>query len=135
VPILAGPAYPDRVPVLGDVGHHDDLRAARDAPPLAEDIEFDLAEAAGEGDLLRRRDALVAKEDHAVFVVGALDRGECGIVERLRQIDAADFGAERGTGRDNLKRHRRFPSCCRRARLPAPSDCGQPVVIRHECHR
>ena len=64
------------------------------APALTEDVELDLAEAAGERDLLRRRDGLVAEEDDAVFVVGAFDRGETGVVERPGQIDPADFGAD-----------------------------------------
>src|SRR5712664_3566470 len=37
-----------------------DLRAARHAPPFAEDVELDLTKPAGEGNLLRRCDLLVA---------------------------------------------------------------------------
>ena len=81
VPVLAGATDADRPAVLGDVGDHDDLRAARHAPAFAEDVEFDLAEAAGEGNLLRRGDVLVAKEDDAMFVVGPLDRGERRVVD------------------------------------------------------
>src|SRR5205823_13741062 len=76
------------------------------APPVAEDVEFDLAKAAGKGNLLRRRDVLVTKEDDAVSVVGLLDRGERGIVKRSGEIDAADFGAESGAGRNDLDGHR-----------------------------
>jgi hypothetical protein len=36
VPVLAGAAHADRLAVLGDVRHDDDLRAARHAPALAE---------------------------------------------------------------------------------------------------
>ena len=105
--------------VLGDVGDHDDLRAARHAPPFAEDVEFDLAEAAGEGDLLRRRDPLAAKEDDTMRVVGPLDRGERGVVQRAGQIDAADLGAEGGTGRDDLDGHGR-------------SSCGSALVSSYD---
>ena len=35
----------------------------RDAPPLAEDVEFDLTKAAGEGDLLWGRNSLVTEEN------------------------------------------------------------------------
>ena len=38
-------------------------------------------------------------------VIGPLDRGERRIVEGLGQIDAADLGAERGTGWDDFNRH------------------------------
>jgi len=44
-----------------------------------------------------------AEEDHAVLVIGALDLGEGGVVDRSGRIDAADFGAERGAGRDDLE--------------------------------
>src|SRR5580704_10997761 len=116
MPILAGATHADRLTVLGDVRHHHDLRAARDAPPLAENVEFDLAKAAGEGNLLRRRDVPVAKEDHAVLVVRSLDLGEGGVVKRAGQIDPADLGAEGGTGRNNLDGHRRLPYCAAEVR-------------------
>src|SRR5580700_9309803 len=93
--------------VLGDVGDDDDLRAAWDAPALAEDVEFNFAEAAGEGDLLLGRDVLVAEEDDAVVVVGTLDGREgCGF-ERAGEIDAADFGAEDGGCGDDFEGHGR----------------------------
>src|SRR5439155_14093711 len=69
VPVFASAADPDRLAAFGDVGDHDDLRAARYAPPFAEDVEFDLAKAAREGDLLWRCDALATKEDDAILVV------------------------------------------------------------------
>jgi hypothetical protein len=48
---------------------------------------------------------LVSEEDNAVIVVGLLDRGERGVIEGLGQIDTADLGAERGTGRNDLDGH------------------------------
>jgi hypothetical protein len=99
MPVLAGPAHADRTAVLGHIRNDDDLRGARHAPSFAEDVEFDLAEAAGEGDLLRRRDALIAEGNDAVIVPGPLDRGEAVVVDGSRQIDTADLGAERSADR------------------------------------
>ena len=107
MPVLAGAADTDRPAVLGGIGHHDDLGAARHAPSFAEDVEFDLAEATGEGDLLGRCELLVAKEDHTMLIEGPIDRGERRIIEGLGQIDAANLGAERGARRDDLDGHGR----------------------------
>src|SRR6266403_3525210 len=95
-----------RLAALCNVGDNHDLRAARHAPAFAGDVEFDLAKAAGEGNLLWWRNVLVAKENDAVLVVGPLDRGERGIVERSGEIGAADLGAQSGAGRYDLERHR-----------------------------
>src|SRR5260370_11646073 len=120
MPVLAGAAHADRTAVLGGVGNDDDLRAARHAPPFAEDVELDLAKMAGEGNLLWGRDVLIAEEDHAVIIVGPLDRGECLVVDGSGQIDTADLGAERGAGRDNLNRHRRVSLWCCPPGVPPP---------------
>jgi hypothetical protein len=96
MPVLASTAHADRTAILGNVRDHNDLRAARHAPAFAENVEFDLAEAAGEGDLPGWRDMLLAEEDDPILVIRPLDRGERGVVERLGQIDAADLRAERG---------------------------------------
>src|SRR5258705_10413860 len=109
MPVLAGAAHADRTALLGHVGYDDDLWAARHAPSFAEDVELDLAKTVGEGDLLRGRDVLIAEEDHAVVIVGPLDRGERLVVDGFGQIDTADLGAERGASRDNLDGHRRLP--------------------------
>src|SRR3984893_7265800 len=108
MPVLAGAAHPDRTAVLGHVGYDDDLRAVRHTPSFAEDVELDLAKTAGEGDVLRGRDVLIAEEDHAVVIVGPLDRGERLVVDGSGQIDTADLGGERGASRDNLDGHRRW---------------------------
>src|SRR6266851_2507125 len=99
MPVLTGAAHADRTALLGHVGYDDDLRAARHALSFAEDVELDLAKTAGEGDLFRGRDVLIAEEDHAVIVIGPLDRGKRAIVDGWGQIDTADLGAERGVGR------------------------------------
>jgi hypothetical protein len=110
VPVLAGAPDADRLAVVGNVGHDDDFRTARHAPALAKDVELDLAEATGESDLLLGRDPLVAKEQHAILVVGVLDRGEGTVVHRLRQVEAADFRAEGSTGWNDIEVRRHRPS-------------------------
>ena len=40
-------------------------------------------------------DVLIAEEDHAVIIIGPLDRGERAIVDGSGQINTADLGAER----------------------------------------
>src|SRR5579863_4340470 len=101
VPVLAGTAHSDWLAVLRDVRDDDDLGVARHAPALAEDVEVDLAKAAGEGNLLRRGNALVAEKNHSMFVIGSLDHGENVVAERLGKIDTADLGAERRAGRND----------------------------------
>jgi hypothetical protein len=73
---------------------------------LAEDVEFDLTKAAGEGNLLWGRNSLVAEEDDRVSMKGPLDLAERCLVKGPSQIDATDL-AEHGIGRDNLNRHGR----------------------------
>ena len=49
---------------------------------------------------------LIAKEQHAELVEGRLDLCESGVVEPLRQIDAANFRADRRIrGNDLNLRH------------------------------
>src|SRR5437870_12720249 len=72
VPALAGAADAGRSAALRDVGQDDALGVARHAPALAEDIQFDLAEAASERHLLGGRYRLPTVEADTVFVVGAL---------------------------------------------------------------
>src|SRR5271170_2099794 len=108
MPILAGAAHADRTTVLSHVGHDDNLRAARHAPSFSKDVELDLAKTAGEGNLLRGRDVLIAEEDHAVIIVGPLDRSKRLIVDGSGQIHTADLRTECSGGGDNLDRHRRF---------------------------
>src|SRR4029077_7659900 len=56
----------------------------------------------GKGNLLRGCDVLIAKEDDAMIIVGALDSGEHLVVDGSGQVDTANLGAERGTRRNNL---------------------------------
>ena len=111
--------------ILGDVGHHDDLGAAGDAPAFAEDVELDLPEAAGEGNLLRRGDALVAEEDDAVLIIGVIDLGENCLIQRGGQVHAADFRANGGAGRDDLDGH----AACSNNRRPRIISAAFSAII------
>ncbi len=102
VPVLAGAADAGRLAAFRDVGQDDDLGVVGHAPAFTEDVELDLAEAARERDLLGGRDRLATEEDDTVFVVGALDRGERGVVEWPGEIHPGDLGAEHGCGRNDF---------------------------------
>src|SRR4029453_1573817 len=109
VPVLAGAADAGRSAAFRDVGQDDDLGVAWHAPAFTEDVEFNLAEAARERDLLGGRDRLPTEEDDAVFVVGTLDRGERRVVEGAGKIHPGDLGPEHGGGRNDFHRHWRLP--------------------------
>ena len=95
--------------------NHYNLWAAGHAPSLAEDVEFDLTKAAGEGDLLWGRNSLVPEEDDGVSIKGPLDLAERCLVKGPGQIDATNLGAEYGICRDNFNRHGRFSCWSRHA--------------------
>ena len=69
---------------------HDGMTVARQRVVI---IQF--TEAAAESDMLLARDLLVAKQENAAFQERAMDLVELGVAERLADIDALDFGAER----------------------------------------
>ena len=94
MPVLAGATDADWAAVLCRVGNHYNLWAAGHAPPLAEDVEFDLTKAAGEGDLLWGRNSLVTEENDGVSIKGPLDFAERRIVQGPGQIDATNLSAE-----------------------------------------
>ena len=91
---MAGVAQADRLAVLDDVRDDQDLRVARQLE-LVQHVDLQRAEAAAEGDLLRRRDALVAEHQHVVVEVGAVDAGEVLARQGLRQVQAEHLGAQR----------------------------------------
>ena len=57
------------------------------------EAELDVAEAAGEGELLCGRDALVTDHNDTAPVERGLDLGEGSLIERRCQIEAGDLGA------------------------------------------
>jgi hypothetical protein len=60
-----------------------------------EAIDIDRTKSLGEADMLIGCEALVAKEDDAIFPKGTPDLGECLVADRCRQINSADLGADR----------------------------------------
>ena len=94
VPEAAGILRADRLAaVVEHVRQDEDFRVVGQPRFLAH-VMLEHAEAAGEGDLLFRREFLVAEEHDLVVEEGRGDLGESIVVERLRQIDAADFRAQ-----------------------------------------
>jgi hypothetical protein len=69
--------------------HRRDLGKA--VQPLDERIDAGLAEAAREGELLLRRDALVAEEDHQVLQQRPAHLRHGLVVHGLRQVQAEDL--------------------------------------------
>ncbi len=89
-----------RVPDAAEVGLLvRELQHGRDHRALGQSLELRvlhrLAEATGEGELLARRELLVAKEDHQVVQQGLADLRDDRIGERRRDIHTVDLGAER----------------------------------------
>ena len=71
--------------------------------PLDVGILDDLAEAAREAQQRRGRELLVAKEDHDVLEQRLAQGGDSRVVERRREIDPADLGAERRAEPSDIK--------------------------------
>jgi len=69
---------------------------------LHEGVFDRFAEAFGQRHLLRRGHRLVAEEDNQVFQPGLPDFGDFRVGQVLREIDAADFRAERSGDRPDL---------------------------------
>src|SRR5471032_1862299 len=64
----------------------------------------EFAELRGERHVLRMREELLSKEDHAPFQQGRANLRDLMSVERLRQIDATDFSTDKCRQRRNLDR-------------------------------
>ena len=94
---LARAEAADRHAVLDDVRDDVDLRVAFDEPPavLLHGRLVEIAEAAAECDQIVVAQLLIANEQHLMVEPRAMDRREAAVVERA-QVDAGDFGAERG---------------------------------------
>ncbi|MCY1526969.1 hypothetical protein D9M68_620190 [compost metagenome] len=69
-------------------------------------MDLQLAEAARQRDMLRRRNVLLAEHQHLVLHQCAAQRGNGPFIKRRRQVDMADLGPERG--RDAADRERRL---------------------------
>ena len=81
-----------------------------------EAIDLDRPEALGNSDVLLRRELLIAKEHDAVFAKRAADLAERLVLQRLREIDAADLRTDIGRRRhhpDVLVRHCHSPTSFR----------------------
>ena len=59
-----------------------------------EAVDVDRPKALGHRNVLLRREVLVAEEHDAIFAERAADLAEGLVLQRLREIDAADFRAD-----------------------------------------
>jgi sodium-dependent dicarboxylate transporter 2/3/5 len=98
---LAGAEAADGDAILDDVRHDVDFRTPLDETPavLLDGRLVECAETPAEADQVGVGEPLVAEQDDGVIEPRLVDGGKRGFVNRP-QIDAADFGAERGAGRD-----------------------------------
>jgi len=132
MPEHAGVAQPDGRAVVDDVGNDQHFRVARQRE-LVQHMALQRAPALRKSHLLRRRDVLVAEHQHMVFQMCRVQPREGVFVQRLRQVQADDFSAqrglkwphlercvcstllplrlERGHGRDGGRVHARAPAC------------------------
>src|SRR5262245_61791513 len=78
-----------------------DLGKALD--PLAEGVLDNRTEPFGKAQELRRRQRLIAKEDHAVFEPGAPHGANHLLTELTGEVDAVDFGSNPPGDRSHLK--------------------------------
>src|SRR6185369_2205036 len=96
-----------------------------------ERMDLELAEASAERGVLRRRQVLVAEEEHFEREERALDLGEGLVVERPPQVDGRDLGAERRAhllDADAREAHRRQLLAPRAQELPGP-DRGREIDL------
>ena len=98
------------VPVVGAVAAGRDLVEHVDLGIVVvlrlEGRDLDRAEMPREGDVVRLRQVLVAEEEHEVGVERVAERFDGLVREGLRQIDAADLGADLRRDGEDLDRHR-----------------------------
>ena len=92
----------------GQLGHGDDVGVAVDAGH--ERVAGDLADGAGEGEELVRRQRLVAEEHDAVLEPGCADLRD-GRVEVAGEVDAGDLGADRSGDRPHGELRARHDVC------------------------
>mmetsp|Transcript_5852 Transcript_5852/g.22971 ORF Transcript_5852/g.22971 Transcript_5852/m.22971 type:complete len:729 (-) Transcript_5852:815-3001(-) len=100
VPVMARVTEADRLAVLDDVGHDQQLRVAGQRE-LVQHMDLQRPEAAAEVDLLLRRDALVAEHQHMVVEMGAVNTAEVVVGQRLAEVQPQHLGGEAaGEGAD-----------------------------------
>jgi hypothetical protein len=98
---MAGIAETDRLAVFDDVRHDQHFRIVRQLE-LMQHMNLQRTEAAAEGDLLIRRDALVAKHQHVMIQMRAVNARKSSWLKRLAQIEAEHFGTERAVESANF---------------------------------
>ncbi|MDT4878523.1 hypothetical protein FQZ97_1141220 [compost metagenome] len=74
---------------------------------LVQHVDLERPEAAAEVDVLCGRDALVAKDQHVVVQVRAVDALEVGGVDRLSDVEPDDLRTDRRIERPHLEGLRR----------------------------
>jgi hypothetical protein len=57
-------------------------------------MDMQLTEQPAKGQMLLRRDVLIAEEDHDVFRERSMDLVHCAVGQRFCKVDAADLGAD-----------------------------------------
>ncbi len=97
------------VPVLVDVGHHDDVLGLRMAVFLG-DMRLQLAEVPGEGHELRRAHRPAAEDEHEVVHESRKHAAARLLVPRRQRIQADDLGPRRRPQRPNLELHISCPA-------------------------
>lgn len=70
---------------------------------LLEHMNLQFAKTAAEGDLVLRRDALIAKNQHMMIEVGTVNPREVLGIERPGKVEADDFGADGAGERVDIK--------------------------------
>lgn len=89
---MARIAKTDRLAVLDDVRHHQHFRMPCQLK-LVQHVNLQRAKAPAEGNLLFRRDALIAKHQHVIVEMRPMYAREIFITEGLTQIESEHFGA------------------------------------------
>ncbi|MNT65906.1 hypothetical protein D3C72_2039290 [compost metagenome] len=102
MPELAGIAQADVLAVLDNVGDDEDFRVSGQQE-LLEHMDLQHTEAAAEGNLLFGADVLVAKHQHMVVEVRAVNPGEVFGGDCTGQVQADDFGTDSTGERTNFE--------------------------------
>jgi hypothetical protein len=92
MPEMPGIAETNWLAVFQHVGDDQDLRVAGQLE-LTQHVDLQRPETAAEADLLVGRDALVAKHDHVMIQVSAMNALEIIVGKRLAQVKTGYFSA------------------------------------------